>query len=324
MKKSLIILSTFLLIAANTFAASSKILMLRDNGPLRIANDSNGVEWSETVAAGTELELESKELVIKDLITSSKTYPDVKFFKVKYNKKTYYVQESDAEPCDSASVIQADALLFSKPTLSAFRNAVLETGTLVVVDNNDTVTEYNNKFVRISFYDTNDGLKRSRYVNADKISSSDKDVKAIIILEKARKSENEDLKKELLDNAASMKTTELISDYIKKETAKILNISTFSDDAIISIPEAWTGYIFTNDGSKVNVRSLPGTAGEVIGQFNSEDYPTVLVTMKTEDTEEIDGKTESWYYVTEYDIDNFTVVADGIEGWVFGGFIGHR
>ena len=321
MKKTLIIISTVLLIAANTFAAPSKILMLRDNGPLRKANDSNGVEWAETVAAGTELELESKELVTKDLITSSKTYPDVKFFKVKYNKKTYYVQESDAEPCESASVIQEDALLFSRPTLSSFRNAVLETGTLVVADNSDTVTEYNNNFVKIYFYDTNDGLKRSRYVNSNKISSSDKDVKAIIILEKARKTENEDLKKEFLDNAASMKTTELIGEYIKKETAKILNISSFSDDSIISIPEAWTGYIFTNDGSKVNVRSLPGTAGEVVGQFNSEDNPTVLVTMKTEDTEEIDGITESWYYVTEYDIDNSTTVADGIEGWVFGGFI---
>lgn len=321
MKKTLIIISTVLLIAANTFAAPSKILMLRDNGPLRKANDSNGVEWAETVAAGTELELESKELVTKDLITSSKTYPDVKFFKVKYNKKTYYVQESDAEPCESASVIQEDALLFSRPTLSSFRNAVLETGTLVVADNSDTVTEYNNNFVKIYFYDTNDGLKRSRYVNSNKISSSDKDVKAIIILEKARKTENEDLKKEFLDNAASMKTTELIGEYIKKETAKILNISSFSDDSIISIPEPWTGYIFTNDGSKVNVRSLPGTAGEVVGQFNSEDNPTVLVTMKTEDTEEIDGITESWYYVTEYDIDNLTTVADGIEGWVFGGFI---
>ena len=323
MKKTLIIV-TSLLLAANAFAASSKILMLRDNGPLRKANDSNGVEWAETVPAGTELELESKEIVTKDLITSKQTYPDVKFFKVKYNKNTYYVQESDAEPCDSASVIQEDTLLFSRPTLSAFRNAMLETGTLVVVDNSDTVTEFNNKFVKITFYDTNDGIKRSRYVNTDAISTSDKDVKAVIILEKARKTENEDLKKELLDNAASMKTTALISDYIKKQTAKILNISSFSDDSIVTLDEAWTGYIYTSDGSKVNVRSLPGTAGDVVGQFNSEDYPTVLVSMKTEETDTIDGTTNYWYYVQEYDIEENEVISGGIEGWIFGGFVGHR
>lgn len=318
MKKTLIIV-TSLLLAANAFAASSKILMLRDNGPLRKANDSNGVEWAETVPAGTELELESKEIVVKDLVTKKETYKDQKFFKVKYNKKTYYVQESDAEPCDSASVIQEDALLFSRPTLSSFRNAMLETGTLVVVDNNDTVTEFNNKFVKVSFYDTVDLIKRSRYVNAETISNSDKDVKAVIILEKAKNTENADLKKELLANAANMKTTALISEYIRKQTAKILNVSSFSDDSIVSLDSPYVGYIYTNDGSKVNVRSLPGTAGDVVGQFTSEDNPAVLVSMKTEDTETIDGVTDNWYYVSEYDeINNVT---NGIEGWIFGGFL---
>lgn len=321
MKKTLIIISTVLLIAANIFAAPSKLLMLRDNGPLRKANDSNGVEWAETVAAGTELELESKELVTKDLITSSKTYSDVKFYKVNYNKNTYYVQESDAEPCDSASVLQSDALLFTRPTLSAFRNAVLETGTLVVADNSDTVTEFNSKFVKIYFYDTNDGLKRSRYVNSEKISSSEKDVKAIIILEKARNTENEDLKKELLDNAASMKTSSLISEYIQQQTVKILGVSSFSDDSIVPLEMSYVTKIVTNDGSKVNVRSLPGTAGEVIGQFESVDSPSVLVSMKTDESEEIDGVTASWYYVSEYDADEDTSVSGGIEGWIFGAFL---
>lgn len=321
MKKTLIIVTSLLLIAANSFAASSKLLMLRDNGPLRKANDSNGVEWAETVGVGTELELESQEIVIKDLVTSNKTYENVKFYKVKYNKNTYYVQESDAEPCESASVLQKDALLFTRPTLSAFRNALLETGTIVVMDKNDTVNEFNNKFVKITFYDTNDGIKRNRYVNADAISTSDKDVKAVIILEKARKTENEDLQKEFLSNAGSMKTTSLISEYIKKETAKILNVSSFSDDSIVPVEEEYISYITTNDGSKINVRSLPGTVGEVIGQFESESHPAVLVTLKTEEQEEIDGISSSWYYVSEIDPDSLEPVNGGIEGWVFGGYL---
>ena len=50
MKKILIILIS-VLFTADIFGASAKLLMLRDNGPLRIENDSNGVEWAETVRA---------------------------------------------------------------------------------------------------------------------------------------------------------------------------------------------------------------------------------------------------------------------------------
>ena len=67
--------------------------------------------------------------------------------------------------------------------------------------------------------------------------------------------------------------------------------------------------------------SLPGTAGEVIGQFESAYEPIVFVSMKTEDTEEIGGVTESWYYVSEVNPDTLEVVYGGIEGWVFGGYL---
>ena len=99
------------------------------------------------IVNGTELELESDEIVIKDLVTSSKTYSDVKFYKVKYNKNTYFVQESDVEICSSASVLQKDALLFTKPTLYSYRNAILERGTLIVTG--DSVKQFNNEFTKI-------------------------------------------------------------------------------------------------------------------------------------------------------------------------------
>ncbi len=318
MKKISILLFLFILTGVSLFAASSKVFMLRDNGPLRIENDTNGVEWAATVRAGTELELESDKLVKKDLITSKETYPDVDFYKVKYQDKIYYVQESDVEPAEKLSVIQKDTVLFSRPTLSSFRNALLETGSFVVTGK--TVTEFSKSFTEITFYDTIDYVKRTRYVSSNDISNSDKDIKAIILLENARVTESEDLQKELLDNAKSMKTSEIISNYINSEIAKILNVSSFSDDSIITIDQ-YSCTVTTTDGSKVNVRSLPGTAGEVIGQFESVNSPAVLVTMKTEGTETIDGITESWYYVIETDKDTFEPVTGGIEGWIFGAFL---
>ena len=309
MKKVTILFSLIVLFSTNVFSAPSKIFMLRDNGPLRKDNGSNQVEWAETVRAGTELELASEEIVIKDLVTSSKTYNDVKFFEVKYTGQTYYVQESDAEKSDKLSVLQVDSILFTRPTLSAFRNAMLEIGTFVIAG--ESYTQFNTNFVKITFYDTNDGIKRTRYVNKANISTNEKDVKAIIMLENARATKDEDLKKEFLNNAKSMKTSMLIEAYISKEYNKILNVSLFSDDTIETI--SGKGYIHTEDGSKINVRDKPGTAGNVIGQIESANQPAVTAMMRTNITDEIDGETDFWYYIQES--------TSGLEGWIFGAYI---
>ena len=189
---------------------------------------------------------------------------------------------------------------------------MLETGTFVVAG--DTTKEMNITYRQIIFYDTNEGVKRTRYVNSENISSSDKDVKAVILLETARATQNEELQKELLNNAKSIKTSILIEGYITREINKILNISTFSDDSI----EQYEAYavIYDSDGSKINVRSMPGTAGEVVGQIESADSPDVYVSLRTDSTDTIDGITDYWYYVTEPET--------GLEGWVFGGFVAIR
>ncbi len=312
MKKISIVFCLVTLFTASLFSAPSKLFMLRDNGPLRKANDSNGVEWSDSVRAGTELELSSSELVVKDLVTSSKTYKDVNFYEVTYNGETYYVQESDAEISDKLSVIQKDTILYTHPSLSYFRNAMLETGSLVIAG--ETSTQINQTFVQIIFYDTIDGIKRTRYVKQSDVSNSDKDVKAVILLENGRSAKDEELQKEFLNNAKSIKTSILIEGYITREINKILNISMFSDDSIEQY-EAYA-FIYDPDGSKINVRSMPGTAGEVIGQIESADTPQIFVSLKTDTKDTINNISDFWYYVTEE--------STGLEGWVFGGFIGFQ
>lgn len=309
MKKLTVAFCLFTLLTASLFSAPAKLIMLRDNGPLRKANASNGVEWAETVRAGTELELTNNDLVIKDLVTSSKTYKDVNFFEVKYNGETYYVQETDAEIADKLSVIQKDTVLYTHPSLSYFRNAMLETGSLVIAG--DTYTQINQTFVKIIFYDTIDGIKRTRYVNQTDVSSSDKDVKAIILLENGRSAKSEELKKEFLNNAKSIKTSALIEDYIALEYNKILGLSSFSDDSI----ESYEAYatVVSNDGSKINIRSMPGTVGEVVGQIESADNPVVRVSLKLNEKDLIDNVVDFWYYITQEET--------GLEGWIFGGFL---
>ncbi len=315
MKKVALLFSLIVLFIVNTFAAPSRIIMLRDNGPLRKDNGSNQVEWAEAVKAGTELELASEEIVVKDLVTSNKTYKDVKFFEVKYKDKTYYVQESDAEKIDTQhffGVLKADSLLFTRPTLAAFRNSMLETGTFVITgDSFYHSSQFPTEFIAITFYDTNDGIKRNRYVNKNNVSTNDKDVKAVMLLENAKSAKDEDLKKEFLKNAKSMDTSEAIKEYISKEYNKILNISSFSDDEIESFYNE--GQLYTEDGSRINVRDNPGTAGSVIGQLESVDQPYVTAFKRTNVKDEIGGESDYWYYVKDD--------STGLEGWIFGAFI---
>ena len=199
--------------------------------------------------------------------------------------------------------------MFTRPTLSSFRNARLETGTFVVTG--ETYNQFNTDFIAITFYDTNDGIKRTRYVSKLNVSTNDKDVKAIMLLENAKATKDEDLKKEFLNNAKSMKTSMFIEAYISKEYNKILNVSSFSDDTIESI--SGEGHLYTEDGSRINVRDKPGTAGKVIGQLESANQPYVTALMRTNVTDEIDGETDFWYYVKDE--------SSGLEGWIFGAYI---
>lgn len=317
MKKSTLFIFLITFISTTLFSNSLKLFMLRDNGPLRKANNSNGVEWSKSVRAGTELELLSSELVLKNLVTSNKIYENILFYKVQYKGEVFYVQETDAEPAEHLSVIQNDTLLFTYPSLSSFRNAILETGSFVIKENIYSQIGSGTAFRKIIFYDTIDNIKRIRYINQTDISDSDKDVKAIMLLENARTENDEALKNELLDNAISIKTTPLIRNYLTTQIAKIRNISFNSYESNIPLEEFSTfGYIKSTDDSNINVYLIPGISENVIGQFNADLFPIVLVTLKTARTVEFGEKKGYFYYVTECD-NNCKVITGGLEGWIF-------
>lgn len=321
MKKITIFLSLVTLIATTLFSNPQKLFMLRDNGPLRKSNDSNGVEWYKSVRAGTELELLSSELVVKNLVTSSKTYENLSFYEVKYNDEVLYVQETDAEPSEKLSVIQSDTLLFTYPSLASFRNAILETGSFIIKGDVYSQLGSGISFRKIIFYDTINNIKRIRYVNQTDISDSEKDIKAVLLLENAKAENDDALKEEFLKNAISIKTTPLIRNYVITQIAKIYNNSSFPDELNIQLEEFSTyGYIKSTVSSYVNVYLIPGFSENVVGQFNAVLFPPVLVTLKTSRAVEFDGKKGNFYYVIECD-DNLNTITGGLEGWIFEEYI---
>lgn len=218
----------FLICAFVTGFAFAKTtgFMLRENGPLREDRGNGGVEWSVTVPAGTELEIESEEPVELTLITEKENYENIKFYKVTYEKKTYYARESEVALGGKLSVILDDTVIFTKPRIDSFINARLEKASVVVED--ESVTSFDNlKFVKVMYWSESASVVRTRYVFADKLSSKKEDVQAVRIVERANSVTNSDkvkekaMKMELFTNASKLKTSPKVAEYIEAEFEKL-------------------------------------------------------------------------------------------------------
>lgn len=301
MKKYICVL---LVLALSSVAfAKDKATMLRNNGPLRVANETGGVEWSITVSEGTELDLVSNAIVVKDLVMEKSTIPNCKFYKVKYNNKEYYVNETEVVVGGKAGYIVNDATLFTKPTVSSFRNAVLEFGTFVVVLNNVT---NNVAYSEIAFYDTDEKVVKTRYVQQSNITTSQNDIDTLTIVFKAMSEKDVEFKKDQIKIAKDKNASLKVHEFAEKQYNIIWNVSRFDDSDLVSLDVE--GEI--ND-SNVNYRSAPGTAGEVLGQFQNGDKGSI--TLCTDGEETIGDTSAKWYY--------FTNIENGESGWVFGAFV---
>lgn len=298
----------FLTVAASSFA-KTQVYMLRPTGYLREDKGRGGVEWAMTIPEGTVLTLESPEPVKLTLITQKEKYDNVEFYKVSYEKKSYYVGANEiALDGFGLSVILDNTTLFRNAAVSSFLNAQLEKATLVVTGLKKEYAGLN--FTEIQYWSSNPnggGEVRKRYVLTDKVSQNSKDLEAVRIVDTALSIQNADkakertMKLELFKNAKKLNTSDSITDYVQATYDKL-----FGEQEI----EQAYGSIVSDDGSKINVRNSP-VDGKVLGQF--ENGSQVLVSKKSVETSKIDNVTDNWYYVSDE--------AAGLEGWVFGKFV---
>ena len=167
------IFTTILFLAVSLSAfASSRGIMLRDkNASLKKMNEKGNMEWAVAVPYGTELEILSDEPVVADYVYQGGSLKDRSFYKVYYQGKEYYALDYEIGIGDSFAVIKEDAVLFSNPKLSSFRNACLETGSIVVMTGNTATILSNTSLVEIRFYDTTSSVCRERWVLSDKVTT---------------------------------------------------------------------------------------------------------------------------------------------------------
>ena len=304
----------FSLVVAKEKKTLRSLALYRDkegNGaPLYVENkDADNVTWASEITGGTVLKKASDDVVNKNIVTKEKTWKDIPFYAVSYEGNNYFIQTRDSVSIENkkeAAVVVHDAVLFTKPHPASFRNAWVEAGTV-------TAASYDNgrKIVKVTFFDSASGFRRTRYVMAENISWEEKDIRAVQLLAKASSIKETDLQKEFLDNAVEAADSEELESYILKRRNKILGISSFGEDEIEDI-DLFYANIYTDDDSKVNLRFSPGTAGEKAGLIESGIPVSCVRATTSQDT--IDGVSAKWYYVTAYKHGDF-------EGWIFGGFL---
>lgn len=304
--KKFIAAAALLICAASVFAFD-KVVMLRDNGVLRVEKDSKTVTYSSTIPAGTVLNVISDRVVTKDLYTSSGTTPNIDFYKVDYKGKEYYVRASEVAEGSGTSVIISNATLFTNPEIYAFRNAYLEIGDLVVTGKK--VTASGISLTEVNFYDTTSAKVRTRWVQTSKISNSKQDIEVMQYINTARTATESELQKNYIAIAKDMTCSPTIHSLACTYYNKFFDIDMI--DYSTTLPINMWGYVDTGDGSALNLREEPNRNTAAIGRV--DDQEVVYIISKTVATETIDDITEGWYYVSVNDT----------EGWMFGGYLSH-
>lgn len=297
-----------------SLVTAQTVVALRDNTPLRSDNGKGGVVWALEVLAGQKLELLDSAPVKMNLVTTSETTPDVEFYRVRHQGKDYFVRASEAAPASQAAVIVEDAVLFTRPRLSDFRNALLEAGSIVVTGTQVSHTGVD--FVEVFFFDTAAWQIRSRYVVSSMVSSAQSDVEAVQLLQKAATMKDREVQQELLHSAMNLNTSmgikTLVEDFIQE-----LEGFTITHEDIITLEVMGSGLIYTEDGEDVNVRSFPGTGSEsqVVGQLSQGTQVEIIAV--TSKNQIIDGVEAPWYQVRGIIGEGATLA----EGWVFSHYV---
>lgn len=296
-----------------SLVTAQSVVALRDNTPLRSDNGKGGVVWALEVLAGQKLELLDPVPVKMNLVTTSETTPDVEFYRVRHQGKDYFVRASEAAPAAQAAVIVEDAVLFTRPRISDFRNALLEAGSIVVTGNQVSHTGVD--FVEVFFFDTAAWQIRSRYVVSPMVSSARDDVEAVQLLQKAAAMKDTEVQQELLHSAMNLNTTMGIKTLVEDFVRQLVPVA-FTQEDIMPLELPGNGVIATGDGDNVNVRSFPGTGSEsqVVGQLSQGTDVAIVAT--TARPQVIDGVEAPWYQVRAH-------LEDGslVEGWIFGGYL---
>ena len=308
MKKSIFAFISLFVCASLTFASPVKGYMLQKDGPLYVQNTDGDMVWTQALTQGTEIQIDNDQIVSAKRLSGNKKVEGT-FVKVIVKGQEFWTLTDRVKSNQTLAIITAPSALYRSADLADFYDYALTTGDVITKGENVIV---NGKIAlsQITYFDNNEYKQRTGYILNQNISIYKDDFTAIVIRDKINQAKDEKVKKELLKNINSLRLSpgvQTLFDSIREE----LSNDDLSETGFDSV-EAYMVVLNPETNSKINVRSLPGIKGEVVGQF-SEPAKTVYVTNKTKLKSKV-GDSENFWYEVEAE-------EDGIKGWVFGDYI---
>lgn len=318
--KKIVITVLAALLSLSMYGADKKIpaVMLQSQGSLYEEKDG-GMEWVKSLDLGTELEVltvtnefgEVVPEVKKSTRVVSKKTVDCTCYHVQYDGKKYWVLHDRISMNEKVAVITKDAAVYRSADVSDVKNSSLPLTEIITYGQ---IYEANNgkfKLYKISYFDEVNYVTRTGYVKMAKVSTAKDDITAVKMLQKIRSAKDENVRNELFKNLSKLNASSEIKTYAA-DLMKSYEPKDILDDGVDTV-EAYFE-VTNNADTKLNIRSLPNTNSDVIGQIEG-DGDVVWVNSKTVATEKIGDSEKSWYNIS-YETDE-----DVITGWVFGAYL---
>lgn len=302
-------LFSFTVFAADNFLPA---IMMQPSGGLFVEKDDT-MEWKQSLETGTEIKVitlmdENGNLVPetkKSKRTVDKKLVDCTMYHVMYENQKFWVLTDRISINETFAALKAPAAVYRSPDVVDVKDVALPLCDWITVGK---IFNANGMFemYKISYYDSKNYEVRTGYVMANKVTTDEKDFKAIRLIEKLKTAKDKAVRDELYSNIKKLKISQEILDYADMVV-----------DPLFSIPveDFYAGaYIYNEDtSSPINVREYPGTGFDVVGSI-ADEYIYAQCTRRTSKTYKIGDSTNYWYEVTVEGKETIT-------GWIFGDFI---
>jgi len=309
MKKTLIL--TLLLTTLAAAFVSADAYTLYDPSYL-YTKDGDNLKWLATIDAGTKFS-EVLDVDVPAKINNKNNERKNEYFKVRYNGKEAWILASGIvkdEPkisLGSRAVVTKDAAVYTWNDVASFEHFSLPVGTVVIMATNDDYEDNGLKKVFI-FDDKVFWRIRSVFIKSNRLSLEQGDYDAVALVKAALAkdaSKDTEIIAKLLSSAEDKAESSGIVNYVREKVSEIEGSDISNSGILEFVREADV----SSDGSKVNVRDVPGKKGKVVGQLLDGGY--VDIYQRTENKETIAGETDYWYHIS-------TPGEDSVDGWVFG------
>lgn len=326
MKKYIAAAAIILFGASALFAQTVKGVALQKDTALWTLNAEGIMDYAKKdltpgtaveVYTGTEKDSQGRfrpETIETGYSTAKDKKAKLVFAKVSYKGKDYYAIANRVAAYQDAAVVIGDAATYLTLNPADVRKTSLKPGTTVAIGKK--LYTKGIAFYEVSYYDSAAYRIRIGYIREEKVSSSKDDITGMQVIKQALELKDTAKRDQMLESVKRLKVSDKVLDYLEAKIREAKESSDMLSQGTSTFYGA-SGYLVinSNDGSRVNVRDVPGTdGGNVIMKL--DDGTKISCDRYTNKKQTIEGITEGWFYVSYIRDDDLTPV----DGWIFGGF----